>query len=103
MARWLRGRAGDPWAVQAADCLVRLETGIAELDALEPVHVEERGDDAAVVTFAAPGGRLLRAHVREVPTGRPRLTSCDADEPSDPGRPELVELTDLSRTRARVA
>jgi hypothetical protein len=95
LAAWaLRGRAGDPWAIQAADCLVRLETGITGLDALRPVAVDELDADEARVTLATPDGDL-RAHVRRTPTGTPRPTSCGSQAPSDPGRVELVELVRL--------
>jgi hypothetical protein len=81
----LRGRAGDPWAVQAADCLVRLRLGLDRLD-----DVEVLGVDADVVTLRA-GGELLRATVarRELPAARPASCGKD-DEPAF--EPVLVAL-----------
>lgn len=76
---YLRGRAGDPWAVQAADVLVRRRTGLRGLDDVAPEAVEADGDDAAAVTLRTPQGTLV-AHVRRAADERPRPLSC-GDEP----------------------
>lgn len=65
------------------------------MDALEPLAVEEHGEDEATVTFSALGHARLRAHVRRAPTGVRRALSCTAGEESDPGRVELLKLTRL--------
>jgi hypothetical protein len=81
----LRGRVGDPWPVQAADCLVRRRTG---LDGFDDVEILETDGD--VVTLRA-GGEVLRATVgrRTLPQARP--SSCGKpDEPAE--APVLVAL-----------
>jgi hypothetical protein len=81
----LRGRAGDPWAVQAADCLVRLRTGLDGIDDVEVLDAE--GD---VVVLRA-GDEVLRATVARRPLPVPRPASCGKpDEPAD--EPVLVAL-----------
>jgi hypothetical protein len=86
----LRGRAGDPWAVQAADVLVRRRLGLRGLDdlALEAV---DAGEDRAVVTLRTRDGALLHATVTRRLDDRPRPLSC-GDEPETV---QVVALTDL--------
>jgi hypothetical protein len=85
----LRGRAGDPPLVQAADVLVRRRLGLRGVGELA---VE--GVDGDVVTLRTPAGRL-RAVVdrREAP---PRPISC-GDEPEPVAAHELLELVALDR------
>jgi len=70
----LRGRAGDPPLVQAAEVLTRRERGLTELDALVVEAV-----DGATVTLRLRNGERLTVTVarREQP---PRPISC-GDEP----------------------
>jgi hypothetical protein len=82
----LRGRAGEPWQVQAADVLVRRELGLRALDALVCEGVE--GD---TVTLRRDDGTRLRATVSRREDPRPRPLSC-GDEPEAVARHELVEL-----------
>ena len=77
----LRGRVGDPWAVQAAEALVRAERGLEGLDDVDVLAVE--GD---VVTLRADGA-VVRVEVDREPLPE-RPASCGkADEPA--GRPVL--------------
>ena len=75
----LRGRVGDPWAVQAAEALVRAERGLDRLD-----DVAVLGADGDVVTLRA-GDEVVRVEVgREpLPCG-PRRAARPASPP--PGR-----------------
>ena len=82
----LRGRAGDPWAAQAADVLVRRELGLRRVDALALERI-----DGQVVTLRRGDGGLLRATVARHDDGRPRPISC-GDEPEAVPAYELVEL-----------
>ncbi len=86
----LRGRAGDPGAVQAADVLVRRELGLRAIDALA---VEGTGD--GVVTLRARDGTRLRATIasRE---DEPRPVSCGAEPETVPAY-ELRDLQTLDR------
>jgi hypothetical protein len=80
----LRGRAGDPWQVQAAEVLVRRERGLRALDALA---VE--GVDGDTVTLRLHDGEHLRVTVARREDERPRPISC-GDEPETVPAYELV-------------
>ena len=87
----LRGRAGWPWAVQAADVLVRRERGLRALDALVIEDVDED-----TVTLRLRGGERLLATVARRIDERPRPLSC-GDEPETVPAYELVDLRTLNR------
>jgi hypothetical protein len=82
----LRGRAGEPWQVQAADVLVRRELGLRAIDALVTEAV-----DGETVTLRRADGTRLRATVARREDPRLRPLSC-GDEPEAVARHELVEL-----------
>jgi hypothetical protein len=86
----LRGRSGDPAAVQAADVLVRRELGLRALDAL----AVEAADDG-VVLLRTPDGARLRATVARR-DGEPRPISCGAEPETVPAY-ELVDLATVDR------
>lgn len=94
----LRGRSSLPRAAQAAEVLVREQVGADHLGAVTDVVLTGerpaagRGTDTEVTLRI--GGRRHRATVRWMPTGTPRLVSCDASEEEDPGAYELLTLTD---------
>jgi hypothetical protein len=81
----LRGRAGDPWAAQAADVLVRRELGLRALDALAVEAVDD-----GIVTLRVRDGSLLRATVARHEDA-PRPISCGDDPEAVPAY-ELVSL-----------
>lgn len=85
----LRGRAGDPPVVQAADVLVRRRL---DLRGLDDVAVE--GVDGDEVTLHTPSG-TVRAVVARY-EAEPRPISC-GDEPEAVPRYELVDLRALDR------
>jgi hypothetical protein len=85
----LRGRAGDPWAVQAADVLVRRELGLRGLDELVVEGFEAEGDEAAV-RLRASGATAWEATVRRRIAGE-RPLSCGA-EPEPVAAYELANL-----------
>jgi hypothetical protein len=88
----LRGRAGDAWAVQAADCLVRAERGLDALDAVEVLAAD--GDEVAL----RAAGETLRVTVGREPLPQARPASCGkADEPAE--RPVLRALAPLPAAR----
>ena len=103
----LRGRAGDPWAVQAADVLVRRRLNLRALDDLV-VEGMTAGDDRAAVAGAAPDeeravvtlrtrdGTLLHATVTRRTDDRPRPISC-GDEPETVPAFALVDLVAADR------
>jgi hypothetical protein len=84
----LRGRAGDSWAVQAADVLARRALGLRAVGALAPEGAEPDGPDAAVVRLRADGDRRLRARVRRALDDGGRPVSCG-------GEPEPVPVFSL--------
>jgi hypothetical protein len=86
----LRGRAGDPWEVQAADVLVRRELGLRGIDDV----VIESADGPAVRLRA--GGRMWVATVGRTVAGE-RPLSCGA-EPEPVAAYELTGL--VARDRA---
>jgi len=91
----LRGRAGDPWPVQAADVLVRRRLDLRGIDALAVDHVHE-SDGTAVVTLRVADGTRVRAQVARRVDERPRPLSC-GDEPDAVHVHELVEIDLLDR------
>ncbi len=86
----LRGRSGDPSAVQAADVLVRRELGLRALDALAVETVDDE-----VVLLRTPDGARLRATVARRDDA-PRPISCGAEPEVVPAY-ELVDLATLDR------
>jgi hypothetical protein len=85
----LRGRAGDPPAVQAADVLVRRRLGLRGID-----DVVIEGVDGDEVVLRTPGGRVRAVVVRR--ESEPRPISC-GDEPEAVPRYELAEIGALDR------
>jgi hypothetical protein len=78
---YLRGRAGEPAAVQAAEVAVRRHAGIDRVDDLAVEAV-----DGEQVRFLAHDGRRFEVDVRAVPTGHVRAVSCGPDaKREDPG------------------
>jgi len=80
----LRGRAGEPWPVQAAEVLVRRERGLRALDALRVEGVE-----GETVTLRLGDGERLRVTVARRDDARARPISC-GDEPETVPTYELV-------------
>ena len=89
---YLRGRAGDPPVVQAADVLVRRRLGLRGLD-----DVVVEGVDGDVVTLRTPADRLQAVVARR--EAEPRPISC-GDEPEAVPAYELVDLVALDRAAA---
>jgi hypothetical protein len=85
----LRGRAGDPWQVQAADVLVRRRLDLRRVGDV----VVEAVDDTAV-TLRTPAGRLRAVVARHEQAPRP--ISC-GDEPEAVPAYELVDLAPAAR------
>jgi hypothetical protein len=86
----LRGRAGDPWPVQAAEVLVRRRL---DLRALDGVSID--GVEGETVTLRLGDGTQLRATVSRR-MAEPRPLSC-GDEPEAVAAYELVDLRSLDQ------
>ena len=84
-----RGRAGDPFAVQAAEYFLRRETGLVGIDDVTPVS-RERGRVGSTVSvrFATVGGDQVEVKVAVGPSS-PRQLTCTA--PGE-GRPPSYRL-----------
>lgn len=86
-----RGRAGDPFVVQAADLLVRRRHGLTAVDGLRHVGHRSVGADTVDVVFATAGGGRLHARVGRTATADARALTCHA---ARPGRPWAYSLVD---------
>lgn len=89
-AAHLRGRSGYGFPVQAAECLLRKETGIRAVDGLPLVESHRDGDETEAV-FAAGDGRY-RVRVRTTAAPEERTLTCAATRASAPAEHRLVDL-----------
>ncbi len=87
-----RGRAGDPFVVQAAEVFVRERHGMRGIDDLRHVGHRALGDETVEVVFAAPGGSRFEAQVRRTADPTPRLLTCRAGQPGRPWTYSLLAL-----------
>lgn len=76
-----RGRAGDPFVVQAAEYLLRRATGLVGIDDLAVVEWRPADGNRVEVVFAAPGGRFAVRVANGIGPDA-RLLTCAADEPA---------------------
>jgi hypothetical protein len=76
-----RGRASDPFHVQAADAVIRRELGV---DGIDAVHLEHttRGHDRAVAAFSTPVGDRV-VHLVRTDAAPMRLT-CHSEREESP-------------------
>lgn len=87
---YLRGRCGYGFATQAAECLLRKQTGIRAVNGLELVRSRRDGDETEA-TFASSGGHY-RVRVRTVAAHPHRPLTCTAERAAAPPEHRLVEL-----------
>ena len=87
----LRGVSWQEPPVQAADLFLRRHTGLTGIGDVTPERAVDIGETGWRVELRTPSG-TWQAHVRLVPTGKPRPISCGTDELEDPGRWELAGL-----------
>jgi hypothetical protein len=96
----VRGRAGDPWPVQAADVLVRRRLELRGIDDLivegssvpaEPANGSATGAESAVVALRTRDGATLRATVTRRIDERARPLSCGDETETVP----VYTLADL--------
>jgi hypothetical protein len=88
----LRGRAGLPAPVQAADHFLREHLSVDDVNTIRPVTSTPSASGETCVQLPCGAGRV---HVRSSQSDRPRLTSCAGDGTAD--RPTSFELVDLVR------
>jgi hypothetical protein len=87
-----RGRAGDPFVVQAADCLLRAETGLRRLDDVEPVWRRQADDGIVDVAFDARDGRRFEVRIAVRPAEDGRSLTCAARSAEHPPQYSLVSV-----------
>jgi hypothetical protein len=95
----LRGRAGLPFPVQAADHFLRGQLGLDQVEAVRPVGWLAVGDAATAVELDVDG-RRWQVRVRTSPCDVPRLTSCAGE--GTVGRPASYELVSLNPSAERL-
>lgn len=88
--RLLRGRAGQPKAVQVAELAVRRELRLPDVDAVDAIGTDSDGGVDVVTLRAA--GETVTVRLRHAPTGTPRPVSCRAEEQKDPGAWAILDL-----------
>lgn len=88
---YLRGRAGAPSAVQAADFFLREHLDVSRLGDVQLVDARPTADSTCVELLAC--GRRWCVHVRTRPSTQERLTSCAGD--GTVGTPSSWSLVDL--------
>lgn len=88
---YLRGRAAYGFGVQAAECMLREETGIRGVDDLPLVSARRLGEETEAV-FAAPdlGHYRVRVHTSSVRLSR--TLTCHATRLATPPEHRLVDL-----------
>ena len=88
-----RGRAGDPFVVQAAELFVRRRHGLRGIDDVRPLAHTPIGTDAVEVVFTTPGGGRYEALVGRTADPNPRLLTCHSDRPGRPWNYTLLALS----------
>ena len=87
-----RGRAGDPFVVQAADCFVRAEIGLRRLDDVEPVWRRQATAATVDVGFEARDGRRFEVRVAVGAAASGRHLTCAALREEHPPVYSLVSV-----------
>ncbi len=87
---YFRGRTTYGFGVQAAECLLRGQTGIRGIDDL-PLRSSRSEGDETVAVFAAPQGGSYHVRVRTTAASDDRALTCHAQRESAPPQHELVD------------
>ncbi len=90
-----RGRAGQPFAAQAAEYFIRREDGLTGLHDLSWISHRHCGDSVVEVTFARGGGGTydVRVGVGKAVDARPLSCNARTDE-----RPPTYSLLEMNRS-----
>jgi hypothetical protein len=86
-----RGRAGDPFVVQAAEYFLRRGRGLLGVDDVEVVERRSLDGHGVEVVLATPDGRFA-VHVIPGHGASAHLLTCTADEPA---RPPVYDLAGI--------
>jgi hypothetical protein len=87
-----RGRAGDPFAVQAAEFFVRRQEGLSGVEDLRTTTHRRLAGGTVEVGFDGPQGRRFDVWVRVEPAAQARLLSCGGAAEERPPTYVLVDL-----------
>jgi hypothetical protein len=88
-----RGRAGEPFVVQAAEHYARRALSLRGVDDLAPVSRRRSAPGVVDVELAGPGGERVRVRVGVHAAAEARRLTCGSN---DLGRPRAYSLLDLS-------
>ena len=84
-----RGRASDPFHVQAAERAIREHLSLDRIDAVTPERTDRRGDRAEVVFVTERGPHLVRL---ERVLGAPMRLTCHASSEEAPPMWRTLEI-----------
>jgi hypothetical protein len=87
-----RGRAGDPFPVQAAEYYVRQSEYLLGVDDLLATDYRRPEPKVAEVRFNGPGGRRYDVRVAVTDADDPRLLTCRSTRPEHPTTYRLLDL-----------
>jgi hypothetical protein len=87
-----RGRAGEPFAAQAAEHFLRVREDMAGVDDLVVTRHRPQGDGVVEVRFDAPGGRSYNVRVQVRPADHARQLACRSSTEARPPTYALVEV-----------
>jgi len=91
-----RGRAGDPFVVQAAETFLRRAEGWTGVDDVAPVRRYRLDDGLVAVRFATAAGGRYEVHVAISPAADARLLTCAAARAERPPTYTLVDVFPLA-------
>lgn len=87
-----RGRAGEPFAAQAAEHFLRVREGFVGVDDLVVTGHRPQGGGVVQVGFGAPGGRSYDVRVQVLPAAHARPLACRSSTEARPPTYALVEV-----------
>lgn len=88
-----RGRAGEPFAAQAAEHFLRVREGLAGVDDLLVTRHRPQGHGVVEVRFDGPAGRSYDVRVQVLPADHARQLACRS---STEARPPTYALIDVN-------
>ena len=87
-----RGRAGEPFAAQAAEHFLRARERLMGVDDLVVTAHRPQRDGVVDVGFDGPGGRSYRVRVQVMPAAHPRQLACRSTTEAQPPTYALVDV-----------